>query len=75
MLYNYDGKLTSNPKIAGAKCIFFLIIVEFMSKKRVALSPDVLAVIESTNPKMVRFYETNTGKPLNFTIEHNLPIS
>jgi hypothetical protein len=46
-----------------------------MSKKRVALSPDVLAVIESTNPKMVRFYETATGKPLNFTIEHNLPIT
>lgn len=49
MIYNYDGKIVSNPKIAGAK-------FEFMSKKRVALSPDVLAVIESTNPKMVRFY-------------------
>ena len=46
-----------------------------MSKKRVALSPDVLAVIESTNPKIVRFYETATGKPLNYTIEHNLPIT
>ncbi len=46
-----------------------------MSKKRVALSPDVLAVIESTNPKIVRFYETATGKPLNYTIEHTLPIT
>ena len=44
-----------------------------MSKKRVALSPDVLAVVESTNPKMVRFYETATGKALNYTIEHTLP--
>lgn len=56
MIYNYDGKIVSNPKIAGAKCNFFVKLVEFMSKKRVALSPDVLAVIESTNPKMVRFY-------------------
>lgn len=45
-----------------------LILVEFMSRKRVALSPDVLAVIESTNPKMVRFYEVATGKPLTYTI-------
>jgi hypothetical protein len=46
-----------------------------MSKKKVALSPDILAVIESTNNKIVRFYEVATGKPLNFTIEHTLPIS
>lgn len=39
-----------------------------MNKKRLALSPDVLAIIESTNPKIVRFYEIATGKPLNFTI-------
>lgn len=38
MVYNYDGKLVSNPKITGAK-------FEFMSKKRIALSPDILAVI------------------------------
>lgn len=41
--------MISNPKIAGAK-------FEFMNKKRVALSTDVLAIIESTNPKIVRFY-------------------
>lgn len=35
---------------------FYKNLVEFMSKKRIAISPDVLAVIESTNPKIVRFY-------------------
>ena len=25
MIYNYDGKMISNPKIAGAKCKFFTI--------------------------------------------------
>lgn len=47
---------------------FFFYSVEFMSKKKVALSPDILAVIDSTNNKIVRFYEVATGKPLNFTI-------
>jgi len=49
MIHNYESKLISNPKIAGAK-------FEFMSKKKIALSSDILAVIESTNPKMIKFY-------------------
>lgn len=44
-MYNYDGKMVSNPKITGAKCNLCNNIVEFMSKKRIALSPDILAVI------------------------------
>lgn len=43
-------------------------IVEFMSQKKIALSSDIVAVIETTNPKMVRFYEIATGKPLNFNV-------
>lgn len=31
-------------------------VVEFMNKKRIALSPDILAVIETTNNKLVRFF-------------------
>jgi intraflagellar transport protein 80 len=45
MVYNYDGKLVSNPKITGAKCTICVNLVEFMNKKRIALSPDVLAVL------------------------------
>lgn len=39
-----------------------------MSKKRIALSPDILAVIETTNNKLVKFFEIATGKPINFTL-------
>ena len=46
-----------------------------MSKKKIAISSDIIAVSESTNPKMVKFYEIATGKPLNFTVEHSLPIN
>lgn len=45
-----------------------------MSRKRIALSSDILAVIESSNQKIVRFYEIANGKPLNFTVEHTLPV-
>jgi intraflagellar transport protein 80 len=46
-----------------------------MSRKKISLSGDLLAVTESTNPKMVKFYEIATGKPLSFSVEHTLPIS
>lgn len=45
-----------------------------MNRKRIALSPDILAVIETTNNKLVRFFEISSGKPINFTLEHNLSI-
>lgn len=45
-----------------------------MSRKKIALSSDIIAVIEASNNKIVRFYEIATGKALNFTVEHSLPI-
>jgi len=51
-----------------------IILVEFMSKKKIAISSDIIAVIESTNSKIIKFYEIATGKPLNFTVEHSLPV-
>jgi len=47
---------------------FLLDLVEFMSKKKIAIASDILAVIEATNNKVVRFYEIATGKLLNFTV-------
>lgn len=35
---------------------FLLYLVEFMSRKKIAISSDIIAVIESTNSKMIRFY-------------------
>lgn len=45
-----------------------------MSKKKIAISSDVIAVVETSNPKIVKFYEIATGKPQNFMVEHSLPI-
>lgn len=46
-----------------------------MSRKKIAISSDILAVTESTNPRMVKFYEIATGKPMNFSVEHTLAIN
>jgi len=67
MIYNYEGKLVSNPKIAGAK-------FEFLNRKRVTMSNDIVAVIDGTNNKLIKFFELANGKPLNFNIDHVLDI-
>lgn len=46
-----------------------------MNKKKLTISQDLLAIIDTNNSKIVRFYEVQTGKPTNFTLEHSLDIS
>jgi hypothetical protein len=38
------------------------------------MAQDILAVIDSANNKIIKFYDITNGKPLNFTIEHSLEI-
>jgi hypothetical protein len=33
-----------------------------------------MAVIDSSNSKLIKFYDLTTGKPLNFSIDHGLEI-
>lgn len=37
-------------------------VVEYLSNKKIALSQDVLAIVDSTNPKKIIFFDTNNGK-------------
>ncbi|CAD8115923.1 unnamed protein product [Paramecium primaurelia] len=67
MVYNYEGRLISNPKIQGTK-------FEHLSHKKIAISNDLLALVDGGNNKVVKFYEMNSGKALNFTVEHSLEI-
>jgi hypothetical protein len=48
--------------------------VEFLSKKKISLSADVLAISDSTNPKKVLYFDTNNGKLMNYSLEHSLEI-
>jgi len=38
------------------------------------LSSDVLALIDPTNPKIVRIFDIISGRPSNITIEHSTEI-
>jgi len=38
------------------------------------LSSDVLALIDPSNPKIVRIFDIMSGRPSNITIEHSTEI-
>jgi hypothetical protein len=39
MIYNYEGKLASNPKIPSVK-------FEFLNGSRISISQDILAIVD-----------------------------
>jgi intraflagellar transport protein 80 len=45
-----------------------------LSRKRLSISNDILAIVAGTNSKSIRFFDMMNGKPLNFTVEHSLEI-
>eukprot|EP01016_Furgasonia_blochmanni_P034705 TRINITY_DN3774_c0_g2_i1.p1 TRINITY_DN3774_c0_g2~~TRINITY_DN3774_c0_g2_i1.p1 ORF type:complete len:779 (-),score=217.27 TRINITY_DN3774_c0_g2_i1:42-2378(-) len=67
LIYNYEGKMISNPKITGIK-------FEFLNKKKISLSQDALAIIDITNNKTIKFFDVTSGKPLQFIYDHSMEI-
>lgn len=66
-IYSYDGKLISSPKSQGLR-------VEFLNKRHISISSDVLAIIDPTNPKIVRIFDILSGKASAQFIEHSTEI-
>jgi intraflagellar transport protein 80 len=66
-IYSYDGKLISSPKYQGLR-------VEFLNKRHISISSDVLAIIDPTNSKIVRIFDIMSGKPSPNFIEHTTEI-
>ena len=66
-IYNFEGRLMSNPKFQGLR-------VEFLNPGSLSLSTDVVAVIDTANPKTLRLFDLISGKPLANNFEHNLDI-
>ena len=66
-MYNYEGKVISTPKYQGLR-------VEFLNKRHLSLSSDVLALIDPSNPKIVRIFDIISGKASNVSIEHSTEI-
>ena len=57
-VYNYEGKMISQPKYQGLR-------VEFLNKRHISLSGDVLALIDPVAPKIVRLFDILSGKMEN----------
>lgn len=66
-VYNYDGKLISSPKYQGLR-------IEFLNKRHISLSSDVLALIDPMSPKVVRIFDILSGKMAAENIEHTTEI-
>lgn len=66
-LYNYEGKLISTPKCQGLR-------VEFLNHRHISVSTDVLAIIDPSNPKIVKLFDVMSGKPTGVQIEHSSDI-
>lgn len=45
-----------------------------MNKKKISISQDILAIIDTNNSKIIRFYEVQNGKPTQFFLEHSLDV-
>ena len=54
---SYEGRVMSAPKFQGMRA-------ELMSRRVLALSDDVIAMIDASNVSQVRVFDTATGKPL-----------
>ena len=52
----------------------YLFIVEYLNKKKLSISNDILAIVDGLNNKIIRFFDMSTGKAMNFTVEHTLEI-
>jgi intraflagellar transport protein 80 len=66
-IYSYDGKLISSPKFQGLR-------VEFLNKRHISISSDVLAIIDPINSKLVRIFDVMSGKPAAQIIEHSTEV-
>ncbi len=67
-IYNYTGALMSSPKYSGLR-------VEFLNRRFVTLSADVISILDTSNPKIVRSFDIISGKPSVVNIEHSLEIT
>jgi intraflagellar transport protein 80 len=69
VIYNYTGGAhMSSPKYSGLR-------VEFLNKRLVSLSTDVIMILDTSNPKIIRCFDIVSGKPAVVNIEHSLEIT
>jgi len=66
-VYNYEGRKVSTPTMSGLR-------IEFLNKRHLSISGDVLALIDPMKPTIVRVFDIISGKPAASQIEHSTEI-
>lgn len=67
-IYGYDGRRASQPKHMGLR-------TETLAHDTCALSPDVVAFVDSADAKQIHCFDVASGKPLRVpTITHKTPV-
>jgi len=66
-IYSYEGRVISAPKFQGMR-------PEVFNSQTVSLSPDCTVLIDHSDPKLVRVFETATGKEMGKPIAHVLDV-
>jgi len=66
-VYSYEGKLISQPKYQGLR-------VEFLNQKHLSVASDVLAILDTSNPKIIRIFDVQSGQQSKVQIEHSAEI-
>ena len=66
-VWSYEGRQMSNPKFSGLR-------PEFLNRQNVSISDDVVAIVDRANPKMIRMFDSSSGKDMGEPIQHQLDI-
>ena len=66
-IFNYEGRILSSPKYQGLRA-------EFLNKRSISLSSDVVAILDTSNSKVIRIFDVVSGKATNVNVEHSCDI-
>lgn len=67
-VYSYEGRIISNPRVAG-------IAPQLLQKGNISLSDDALAVISRTDPQKIHILDIQSGKTMCDPIKHNMDLA
>ena len=67
-VYTYDGRKVSTPRFAGLRA-------DRLSAPVLSLSPDLVAVVDSTDRRTVRLCDVMTGKPREPAVKHTADVA
>ena len=67
-VFNYEGRIVSAPKFQGMRS-------EVFNSQTVSMSSDIIAIIDHSDTKLIRFFDLATGKEAGKPLQHVLDIT